>query len=552
MPIGILGTKESINSFRAQIQKMKFSLYMGIVLVFLFVYDFASTLILNGQRRQYFTWTETWQFRQPPTQYGVEDGPNNHTLGNIHATSTIAATKSSAVIPRPFPRWGNSTNSIEDNGIDAKPLFDFIVNVSIYAHAPKSRREQKIQSRNRSSNSTSFHSYTATVDHQHDVNHWFPETLYVLTPEGIYTSQLHRDVMNTQGKSTVRDKVLPAEQMMMLAWKTLDEENQTTNAWPHLRQALRNDQDDIPFLAWYGDYTGCNFQNWNHHPYPFSIPLFTLAARVDCNYTFPFPTYRTIGDSLPDESSWDRLFQEYREMYPWERKRRQVIWRGGLTGNIANATHKSPRWNMVRTVQNHALFDVGATRLPKRHDAYRADLERELGGLVPSITPMTDFMKYRGIFDMDGNSWSSRFGNLLCYNSVVLKVEPTWVDYFHFKQQQQPPQTTNQQNDPVLLLQPWKHYIPVRSDLSDLVQMAEFISNPANDAILLSIVENANSWCRHNMIRSQIARDMLDIWDAYVRLLANGNEKNGLKNSWKAVKEQIFAPDCPLNMVPLS
>lgn len=531
-------------------------LYMGTILFFLFVYDCVTTWIQkNGTWQRISTSTATWQLRQPWSISNVDNGavvnhrPYSTLLSDfiIHATATLP-------IPRPFPRWGNSIEDETTYGIDAKPLLDFIVNASMYAHAPKSRREQQKHS----------HTYVATSDHQNDVNHWFPETLYVITKDGIFTSQLHHDVMNEQGKATVRDKVIPAEQIMAEAWKMLrrrlddhyhDATNTTTTsvtsddddddaAWPHLRQSLM-DGHEIPFLAWYGDYTGCNFHNWKNK---FSIPLFTLAARVDCSYAFPFPTYRTIGDSIhQNESSWDRLFHEYRETYPWEKKRRQVVWRGGLTGFIANATHKSPRWNMVRTVQNHELFDVGATRLPKRHDAYRADLERELGGLVPSLKPMTDFMKYRGILDMDGNSWSSRFGNLLCYNSVVLKVDPTWVDYFHFRQQR-----TKHQNDPVLLLQPWKHYVPVRSDLSDIVQMAEFVTDPANDAILLSIAENANSWCRHNMIQNQVARDVLDIWEAYVQLLANGNEKNRFEESWKSAKRQIFAPDSLLDMIKLS
>jgi hypothetical protein len=82
--------------------------------------------------------------------------------------------------------------------------------------------------------------------------------------------------------------------------------------------------------------------------------------------------------------------------------------------------------------------------------------------------------------------------------------------------------------------------------------MAEFVTDPANDAILLSIAENANSWCRHNMIQNQVARDVLDIWEAYVQLLANGNEKNRFEESWKSAKRQIFAPDSLLDMIKLS
>jgi hypothetical protein len=43
---------------------------------------------------------------------------------------------------------------------------------------------------------------------------------------------------------------------------------------------------------------------------------------------------------------------------------------------------------------------------------------------------------------IDGNYWSSRFGKLLCYISVIVKLEPKHVDYCQLK-----------------YLEPWKQYI---------------------------------------------------------------------------------------------
>eukprot|EP00978_Attheya_sp_CCMP212_P020840 scaffold60199_cov103-Attheya_sp.AAC.1 len=64
--------------------------------------------------------------------------------------------------------------------------------------------------------------------------------------------------------------------------------------------------------------------------------------------------------------------------------------------------------------------------------------------------PFDDFQKYLAIVDVDGNSWSGRFSQLLCMNSVVLKVEPEFADYFMPE------------------LQPWVHYIPVHLNSTDL------------------------------------------------------------------------------------
>jgi len=116
------------------------------------------------------------------------------------------------------------------------------------------------------------------------------------------------------------------------------------------------------------------------------------------------------------------------------------------------------------------------------------------------------------------------------------------VDYFHFKR--------NSDDEP--LLQPWKHYIPVKADLSDLVEQAAFVADPTNDGVLQSMVANANAWCRENMIRDRVARDMLDIWERYVELLDIGSGPNWEERLWMPAKEQIFAPDSRLDMILLS
>jgi len=107
-------------------------------------------------------------------------------------------------------------------------------------------------------------------------------------------------------------------------------------------------------------------------------------------------------------------------------------------GEIHNATAKNPRWRMVQKItelrreyeqqqhdhqqqqQQPFLFDVGTTRLPGRHHHLNLNLT-EVGGILGDdqrISPKEDFQKYRGILDMDGNSWSARFG--ACKNGRLL------------------------------------------------------------------------------------------------------------------------------------
>ena len=80
--------------------------------------------------------------------------------------------------------------------------------------------------------------------------------------------------------------------------------------------------------------------------------------------------------------------------------------------------------------------------------------------------------------------------------------------------------------------------------------MAEYVLDPANDDTLQEIVQNANEWCRHNMITSTIANDMLDVWDRYVELLKINND-HWTEQFWTEDVQAAILKDGNLDMVPL-
>jgi hypothetical protein len=151
---------------------------------------------------------------------------------------------------------------------------------------------------------------------------------------------------------------------------------------------------------------------------------------------------------------------------------------------------------------------------------------------------MNDFQKYAGVLDVDGNAWSSRFAQLLCMNSVVLKVEPTYVDYFWFE------------------LEPWKHYVPVKADLSDLVEQAEWVTancgvgtgvqqqqeegGGGGEASCQMIVQRANDWCARRLTRKVVVEDVLTILNVYAKKLEQDDP--GWNGVWKRERSRIFLP----------
>jgi hypothetical protein len=438
---------------------------------------------------------------------------------------------------RAFPRWG-------DEGIDIATILDFIFHSSQHAVPPQQRRRRK-----KNDDDATLPRYTPTTDHANDVGYWFPEVLYVLDTDGLWCSRRHRDILIDFGQQTVRQKLEPVEALLSAAvtkhLRWLDDNNPHNDdaataapQWSRLARALAH---GIPFLAYYGDFTGCNRFNYNNasslaipsssstaSSSVSSIPLFTTAAAVSCDYAIPFPNYQTIHDA---STLSNQSFALWKERYPVASKIRKVVWRGSLTGNVLNDTHKSQRWTMLETYHNHSSgwFDVGATRLPKRHESQQLDLS-SVGGIVTGMA-MEDFQRYQVILDMDGNSWSSRFGKLLCYNSVVLKMKPDHVDYFFYD------------------LIPWVHYIPV-NDMDDLLEKARFALDPRQASLVAEITVNANAWCQRRMVRDQIAEDMLHILERYVEMIDAGSSAPDWQQAdmWTKARAQIQQPDHPLAM----
>lgn len=288
------------------------------------------------------------------------------------------------------------------------------------------------------------------------------------------------------------------------------------------------------------------------------VPVFTLSSPINCQRAFPTPTYETIEQS---ESDWEKLIPYYRSKYRRSEQIRKAVWRGGPTGD--RFPHRNARIQLCqRAAERPDILDVKIVK--RRLHWYNAGNNGSVNGSTtlnnPTITtfddsqflgskiPMDDFQRYRAIIDVDGHSWSSRFGKLLCYSSIVLKVQPDDVDYFH-------PQ-----------LQPWVHYIPIHSNLSDLFDMVSYAIS--DDPNIVNIIQNANEWCIQHLNRSSLIRDMAQIWDryAYYLLLHAWNATVGAQDSlilpmdviessssyrieWQTRREELFRN---YNFTPIS
>lgn len=208
-----------------------------------------------------------------------------------------------------------------------------------------------------------------------------------------------------------------------------------------------------------------------------------LDVEVPCSLGdvsfWPVPSYSSAHAAaclLPDpafyESGGYAAFR--REMAArdtsWEARRATVFWRGSTSGikrywppRGAHDVAWLPRIELCARVQRsprlRARCDVGLTNVVQIASPLTAEaVAEDIAELMRPPLPKTDYAGFKAVLDVDGNSnsWSGLFTSLLT-GACVLKIEsPHGFRQWYYDR-----------------LEPWVHYVPVRSDLADLEERVE-------------------------------------------------------------------------------
>jgi hypothetical protein len=180
------------------------------------------------------------------------------------------------------------------------------------------------------------------------------------------------------------------------------------------------------------------------------------------------PEYALVPDSdYLGSGGYHLLAQHYlANDVPWSERRPQAFWRGGTSGY-----HPPEGW---RGIERIALCELAAAH-PDRLDAGITAIAQiddpdevsaiQASGLMRPFVPHTEFHRYRYQIDIDGNTnaWAGLFKRLLT-GSTVLKVASRggYRQWYYDR------------------LVPWENYVPVATDMSDLVDRQRWLV--ANDA----------------------------------------------------------------------
>ena len=146
---------------------------------------------------------------------------------------------------------------------------------------------------------------------------------------------------------------------------------------------------------------------------------------------------------------------------PWAARQNVALWRGSTTGTDQSRGdwRTMDRVRLCVIARDHPdLFDVGLAGIVQVNNADKAEIQAS--GLVRNFIPETEFIRWRYQIDIDGNSnsWPGLFQKLLT-GSPVLKVSSRrgFRQWYYDR------------------LAPWENFVPVETDMSDLVEKVEWL-----------------------------------------------------------------------------
>ncbi|KAJ7239313.1 glycosyl transferase family 90-domain-containing protein, partial [Mycena rebaudengoi] len=213
-------------------------------------------------------------------------------------------------------------------------------------------------------------------------------------------------------------------------------------------------------------------------------PMMSMTKVSPCfaDILFPSEYYYARSSTAPKFA--------YPDNVPWEDKKPQIYWRGTATGGqILNTTayHNFTRFKLVDIAQQHPdLIDAQITKFANalclaEDGCDRGRIMKEYG-ITGANAPQENAYKYKYLLDVDGMTFSGRFGGLLRTGGLVFKA--TLFEEYH--------------ND---WLRAGEHYIPVLPDLSDLLQKIEWAQQ--HDAEARKIMERGKEMAQRVMTDGQ-------------------------------------------------
>ncbi|XP_066032523.1 protein O-glucosyltransferase 2 isoform X1 [Chamaea fasciata] len=215
-------------------------------------------------------------------------------------------------------------------------------------------------------------------------------------------------------------------------------------------------------------------------------PIFSWCGSSESK-DIVMPTY-DLTDSVLETMgrvSLDMMSVQANTGPSWEDKNTTAFWRG--------RDSRKERLELVKLSRKYPeIIDAAFTNFFFfKHD------ESLYGPIVKHIS-FFDFFKYKYQINIDGTVAAYRLPYLLAGNSVVLKQDSIYYEHFYNE------------------LQPWKHYIPFKSDLSDLLEKLQWAKDHDEEA--KNIAKSGQEFARNNLMGDHIFCYYVKLFQEYASL----------------------------------
>ena len=154
----------------------------------------------------------------------------------------------------------------------------------------------------------------------------------------------------------------------------------------------------------------------------------------------------------------------------WQQRKPVAFWRGSTSGRMADPAvgwRSLPRVTLCQIAQSHrGLINAGISQVAQMPNA-EAEEEVKASGLLSDFVPPEDLNKYRYQIDIDGNtnSWPGLFQKLLTGSPVLKVASRDGFRQWYYDR-----------------LKPWVNFVPVATDMSDLVEKVQWLTVHDNTA----------------------------------------------------------------------
>jgi len=236
------------------------------------------------------------------------------------------------------------------------------------------------------------------------------------------------------------------------------------------------------------------------------LPIFSFST--DDTYLDPmYPAWAfwAGGPCVSTEKNclgrWDlkRAGMMDSHVIPWEDKKKIAFFRGSRTSD-----ERDP---LIRIGQKHPkLVEARYTK----NQAWRSPADTLHMEPAPEMQ-LEDHCKYRYLFNFRGVAASFRHRHLFLCNSLVLHVGDEWLEFYYSQ------------------MKPWVHYIPIKTDFSDALEIIQFVH--ANDALAKRVAQAGHDWIKHHLRMADVANYWYQLLTEYAKL-----------QTWKVKKHKNTQP----------